>query len=101
MGFVIILTLLIAVIAGLDISELIVSTKYGKVLLLQSPSLLHASEEDIVKNVAPIEPGSPREAPNVFLLFEGQYGSIRALSTHPSLNLFALGGDSGNYYSLT
>lgn len=83
-------------ISGIDISELIVSTKHGKVLLLQSPSLAEASEQEIAeKNASPIEPGSPRENPTAILLFEGQYGAIRALSTHPKLNLFALGGDSG------
>jgi hypothetical protein len=87
------------VIAGLDISELIVSTKHGKVLLLESPSLAEATEQEVAaKKTILLEPGSLRENPRVFCLFEGQYGAIRAISAHPKLNLFALGGDSGKLY---
>lgn len=64
--------------------------------MLQSPSLSLAAEKEVTEiKAAPIEPGSPRESPKVVSLFEGQYGPIRAISTHPTLNLFALGGDSG------
>jgi hypothetical protein len=66
------------------------------VLLLESPSLAEATEQELAaKKTALLEPGSLRENPSVICLFEGQYGAVRAISAHPRLNLFALGGDSG------
>ena len=84
----------IAVISGLDIKDLFVSTKRGKVLLLQRPSQTEETDQETF--FLKLDPGYPKENPIITLIFEGQYGNIRALETHPSLNVFALGGDSGN-----
>ena len=67
-------------------------------MLLQSPSISDSFDHEAKNIVSKIEPGCPRENPNVIQLFEGQYGPIRALSTHPTLNIFALGGDSGKIF---
>lgn len=75
---------MVDVVPDLEIPEVLVATKHGKVILLSRATNAH---NDVVSTSA--------NTTSIKTIFEFQHAPVRALASHPSQPEFAIGGDSG------